>query len=117
MKDKLIQRTTARQKAVAVAAPAASGAQLTTAPIRPADVSGVEPEFCRVSDLRLLFGLRRGTVYNLLHEGEIESVCLRRRGRRSGVRLISVASVREFLKRAAAQPGFVSKGKDEGGAA
>lgn len=59
--------------------------------------SSVPAEFCRISDLQRLFGIRRGTAYNLIREGKVRSVTLRRPGRATGVRLISVASVRDYL--------------------
>ena len=36
-------------------------------------VSGVA-EFCRVDDLRRLFGIRRGSAYGLIREGKIRSI-------------------------------------------
>lgn len=71
----------------------------TTAPITAGNFSNAEAEFCRIGDLRTLFGIKRGTSYNLIADGEIKSVCLRRRGYKQGCRLVSVASVREFLAR------------------
>jgi hypothetical protein len=109
---------TASAKKPAAAAPAEIGAQLTTAPVQPADVAGVEPEFVRLADLQRLFGIKRGHAYQLMHDGAIQSVCLRRRGHKRGVRLVSVASVREYLKRQSEQPAFVWKGNGgEAGAA
>jgi hypothetical protein len=55
------------------------------------------PEFCRMSDLRVLFGITRSMAYLLIDEGKIKSVSLRRPGNVKGVRLVHVASVREYL--------------------
>jgi len=50
-----------------------------------------------MSDLRVLFGIKRGLAYLLINEGKIKSVTLRRLGNATGVRLVHVASVREYL--------------------
>ena len=44
-----------------------------------------------------LFGITRGTAYNLIAAGAFHSVSLRRRGQTRGVRLVSVPSVRAYL--------------------
>ena len=69
----------------------------TTAPVQPGDCSTVEPEFVRFPDLRRRFGLKRGYVYELIQAGLIKSVPLRLPGAKSGVRLIYLPSVREYL--------------------
>ena len=68
----------------------------TTAPVEPGAVGS--PEFCRPSDTRHLFGIGRSYTYQLIASGAIRSTCLRQRGKRTGVRLIDVASVREYLR-------------------
>jgi len=45
-----------------------------------------------------LFGIGRSYTYQLIASGAIRSTCLRQRGKRTGVRLIDVASVREYLR-------------------
>jgi hypothetical protein len=55
------------------------------------------PEFCRMSDLRVLFGITRSMTYLLVNKGKIRSVGLRRSGSLKGVRLVDVANLREFL--------------------
>jgi hypothetical protein len=70
---------------------------LTTAEPRAADVSMMPPEFIRPADVQKLFGIKRGHLYCLLRDGAIRSVCLRRRGFRSGARLLDVQSIRDFL--------------------
>jgi hypothetical protein len=69
----------------------------TTEPPRAGDTTHLRVEFCRVPDVQHLFGLKRGTLYRLIGEGKIRSVSLREPGRRTGCRLVHVASVREFL--------------------
>jgi len=49
-----------------------------------------------------LFGIKRGTAYNLLADGKIRGVLLRVRGAKSGVRLFDVESVRAFIQQAVA---------------
>ncbi len=73
------------------------GKRFMTAPVQPGECSGLEPEFVRFPDLRRLFGLKRGYVYELIQAGLIKSVPLRLSGGRSGVRLIYLPSVREYL--------------------
>jgi hypothetical protein len=70
----------------------------TTAPVRAGDCSGAAPEFGRIPDVTRLFGLRRGTIYNLLQDGKIKGALLRVRGQKSGVRLIDLASVGAFIR-------------------
>jgi hypothetical protein len=69
----------------------------TINPVEPNPKVPFTPEFCRMSDLRILFGLSRAMGYVLVNEGKIRSVSLRRPGHLTGVRLVDVASVREFL--------------------
>jgi hypothetical protein len=71
--------------------------ETTTDPVQPGDFNGARPEFGRVRDVTRLYGLRRGTIYNLLQLGKIKGVLLRVRGRKSGVRLFDMQSVREFI--------------------
>lgn len=70
---------------------------VTTAPVFPSDGSAPEPEFGRFGDLRRVFGLKRGYVYELIKAGLIKSVPLRLSGGKTGVRLIYLPSVREYL--------------------
>jgi hypothetical protein len=75
----------------------------TCAPVRAGDFTGVAPEFGRIPDVTRLFGLRRGTIYNLLHDGKIKGALLRVRGQKSGVRLISLDSVRGYISKCQAE--------------
>lgn len=56
--------------------------ETTTAPVRAGDSANVPPEFGRISDLTRLFGIRRGTAYNLLRDGKIRGCLLRVRGKK-----------------------------------
>jgi helix-turn-helix protein len=69
----------------------------TTEPVRAGDCSQAFPEFGRVADVQKIFGLKRGTLYNLLKSGRIRGCVLRVKGRKAGVRLIDLASVRAFI--------------------
>jgi hypothetical protein len=69
----------------------------TTEPVQPGNFSGISPEFGRVADVTRMFGIKRGTLYNLLRDGKIRAVLLRVRGARSGVRLFDMASIRTFI--------------------
>ena len=55
------------------------------------------PEFGRWRDVERLFGIKRGTLYNLMAEGKVKSVFLRHKGNVQGCRLIHLASVSEYL--------------------
>jgi len=55
-------------------------------------------EYGRFDDLQRRFGIRRSTAYELIGAGKIKSVAVRKKGARSGIRLIDFNSVREFLR-------------------
>jgi len=55
-------------------------------------------EFGRFDDLQRRFGIRRSTAYELIGAGKIKSVAVKKKGARSGIRLIDFNSVREFLR-------------------
>src|SRR5437870_11261338 len=71
---------------------------MTTEAIRAGDCNGVVPEFARCRSLYVLFGLKRGSVYNLLSDNKIRGVLLRVKGKKSGIRLFDVASVRDYIR-------------------
>jgi hypothetical protein len=68
----------------------------TIAPLRGA--SHFNPEFVDCKGLEAGWGIRRSLAYQLLADGAIKGVSLRRRGQLRGKRLFSVDSVREFLR-------------------
>jgi hypothetical protein len=70
----------------------------TTAPVQRGDFTGAAPEFGRWRDVERLYGLKRGSLYNLLALGRIKGVLLRVRGQKSGVRLFDLASVRDYIR-------------------
>lgn len=61
------------------------------------DFSGITPEFGRTKDVERLFGLKRGTLYNLFEQQKVRGCLLRVRGEKSGVRLWDISSIRQFL--------------------
>jgi hypothetical protein len=69
----------------------------TSQPVEPGDCAQALPEFGRVADVQRIFGLKRGTLYNLLKSRKIRGCVLRITGQKTGVRLIDLASVREFI--------------------
>lgn len=69
----------------------------TTEPIRAAHFSASAKEFGRDKDVQAIFGLKRGTLYNLHSKGKIRGVLLRVQGEKSGVRLWDMDSIRRFI--------------------
>ncbi len=69
----------------------------TTESIQVGNTTGILPEFGRAADVQRLFGLKRGTLYNMLNDGKVRSVLQRVRGQKSGVRLFYLAGIREML--------------------
>lgn len=74
-------------------------ANLTAVEIRSRSADkAIGAEFGRIADVERLFGLKRGLTYALIRQGKIKSVCLRKPGARTGVRLVHLASVRLLLE-------------------
>ena len=59
----------------------------------------IDPEFVDCKGLEAGWGIKRSLAYQLLADGAIKGVSLRRRGQLRGKRLFSVDSVREFLRK------------------
>ena len=57
-----------------------------------------EIEYGRFDELERRFGIRRSTAYELINAGKIKSVAVKKKGTRSGIRLIDFGSVRDFLR-------------------
>ena len=57
----------------------------------------IDPEFVDCKGLEAGWGIKRSLAYQLLADGKIRGVSLRRKGRLRGKRLFDVASVRAFL--------------------
>ena len=80
---------------------ATADANLTAAPIEPGASGSILPEFGRVPDVERLWGIKRGLLYLLIKQGDIKSAVIRRKGARTGVRLVHLQSVRDFLAKCA----------------
>ncbi|WP_367873321.1 hypothetical protein [Luteolibacter sp. Populi] len=85
------------------------------------DAGGVEmeakPEWIRPRQVTALFGIGRGLANQLIAEGRIKSVSLCQPGRKRGTRLVSYASVRDYLEGlATAQQARQAGNPVEGGA-
>ena len=75
-----------------------TAAILATSGLVPPEASAdVIQEFCRPADFPRLFSLSRSTAYELIANGSIRSVVLRKKGRTTGARLIDVRSVKSYL--------------------
>ena len=72
--------------------------EFTTTPIEASSVTN-SPEFIDSKGMRQMFGISRTATYDLINDGLIKSVSLRRKGRARGRRLFDVASVRDYLMR------------------
>jgi hypothetical protein len=58
----------------------------------------LKPEWIRPKDVPRIFGVGRGQLYDLLKEGRIKSVSMRKRGQKHGTRLISYDSLKNYLE-------------------
>ena len=72
-------------------------AKLTTAPVEPGASGSIVPEFIRIPDVERFSGVKRGHTYALINAGLIKSVCLRKPGAKTGVRLVHLQSLRDYL--------------------
>jgi hypothetical protein len=61
------------------------------------DRQSADAEFWRIPTVERFTGLKRGHVYKLINAGAIKSVVLRKKGSKTGVRLIHVKSLRNYL--------------------
>lgn len=70
---------------------------LTTEKIAIGETNQLLPEFGRVNDVQRLYGIKRGILYRWIADGKMKSVCIREPGNVQGVRLIHLASVRDYI--------------------
>jgi hypothetical protein len=75
-----------------------NSSDITTTPVEPDKFAVAMPEHGRVADVQRLFGLKRGSCYNLLRDGKIKGVLLRVRGKKSGIRIFDLQSIRDFIR-------------------
>ena len=61
------------------------------------ETANPNPEFVDSHGLYSMFGIKRSLAYQLLGDGRIKGVSLRRRGQLKGKRLFLVDSVRNYL--------------------
>jgi hypothetical protein len=71
------------------------GNALTVAPVQASPSN--DAEFCDSRGAERRFGLKRSLLYELLAEGLIRGVSLRRRGQMKGKRLWNCDSIRTYL--------------------
>jgi hypothetical protein len=92
LKEKLIKR------GVPVATPEQmQRAALTIAKIEAGSVGTLEPEFLTIPASCRFSSLGRTEIYLAIRDGRIKSISLRKPGTARGRRLVSVASLREYL--------------------
>jgi hypothetical protein len=70
----------------------------TAAPVAPANIGEIRPEFGTTDDVRKYYGIKRGTLYNLHADRKIHGKVLRVRGNVKGVRLWNMDSIRQFIE-------------------
>jgi hypothetical protein len=58
----------------------------------------IDPEWIRVPQVVARFNWSRSKTYELISDGQIKSISLRRRNGVRGIRLVSVDSIRSFLE-------------------
>ena len=74
-----------------------SSKSYTSIPIHAGDFSDVTPEFGRTQDVERVFGIKKGTLYNLFEQQKIRGYNLRPTGHVKGVRLWDMASIRDYI--------------------
>jgi hypothetical protein len=66
-------------------------------PLTLSDLQAVEPEYMRIPAICRRFGVSRPFVFKAFHPG-VKSIHLKSPGASKGVRLVHVASMRDFLE-------------------
>jgi Helix-turn-helix domain len=56
------------------------------------------PEWLRPKDVTKFFGIGRTKIYELISDGKVKSVSLRKRGQKRGCRLVSYDSLSTYLE-------------------
>jgi hypothetical protein len=77
------------------------GGNFTTQPV--AATWGADAEFIDLPGLKSRFSIGRSAAYTLIENGDIRSVCLRKKGCIKGRRLIHVQSVRDWIEKQLAE--------------
>jgi hypothetical protein len=81
---------------------------LTTEVVQAGNFTGIVPEFGRTADVARHFGIKRGTLYNLLDGRKVRGVVLRVKGKQKGVRLWDMQSIRDYIRSQFEDPGAVA---------
>ena len=58
----------------------------------------VQPEWLRVNDAVVVFGLSRPHLFKAILLGQVKSVHIKRSGAKKGIRLIEVESLRDYVR-------------------
>jgi hypothetical protein len=74
--------------------------KLTTASVQRGNFNGVMPEFGRTKDVEQIYGIKRGTLYNLHKQGRIRAVLLRVKGKQNGIKLWDLSSIHNLIQSA-----------------
>jgi hypothetical protein len=75
-----------------------SNTRNTLETVVPGKCGGLIPEFVRPADAVRLYGIGKSTLADWITRGLIRSHLVRRVGNTSGMRLVSTASLREFIE-------------------
>jgi len=68
------------------------------------EIANTGPEFLRTEAVRSLFGIKRGTLYNLFKQNLVKGALLRQRGNITGVRVWDANSIRNYIHSQMLQP-------------
>lgn len=60
-------------------------------------LAGLDLDYIRVSEAVRLFSISRSRIYELIGEGEIPSVNLRKRGAKKGIRVICYQGMKKYF--------------------
>jgi hypothetical protein len=71
---------------------------LTSEPVQAGQFAGLRQEWGRTDDVQRVFGIKRGTLYNLHSDRQINGKVLRVRGQLKGVRLWDMDSIRRYVE-------------------
>jgi predicted DNA-binding transcriptional regulator AlpA len=63
------------------------------------EVTALPIRWLRIPDAIRYSGLSRSLLYQLIADGSLRSICIRRRGSLRGARVLSAESIDEFLER------------------
>jgi len=72
---------------------------MQTSPLKRGEATVATPEYLRIAEAVRLFGIGRSTLYSLISNGSVTSRVIKTsRHNVSGIRLISVESLRAFIE-------------------